>query len=88
MGLEAEGYSMAGLMSSIGSESLFNDLSKINVPTLIAHGIHDKICPFKFTESLKKGIKNSTLIPFEYSGHALFWEERDKFNDELIKFIK
>ena len=28
------------------------------------------------------------LIVFENSGHALFLEERLKFNDELIKFIK
>jgi hypothetical protein len=30
---------------------------------------------------------NSKLIAFENSGHALFLEERLKFNDELIKFI-
>lgn len=30
----------------------------------------------------------STLVPFEKSGHALFLEELDKFNGELLKFIK
>jgi len=39
-------------------------------------------------EQLHKGIANSKLIAFENSGHALFLEERPKFNDELIKFIK
>ncbi|MBF0364619.1 MAG: hypothetical protein HQK50_03555 [Oligoflexia bacterium] len=33
-----------------------------------------------------KKIKNSKIIRFEKSGHALFIEEKEKFNDELKKF--
>jgi len=33
-------------------------------------------------------LKNSTLVPLEKSGHALFIEELDKFNSELLNFIK
>ena len=67
---------------------MFADLEKINVPTLILHGIHDKVCLFPLAEAMKRGIKNSKLVPFEYSGHGLFYEERDKFNKELIEFIE
>jgi delta 1-pyrroline-5-carboxylate dehydrogenase len=28
------------------------------------------------------------LVPFEFSGHGLFYEQRDKFNEELIQFIE
>jgi non-heme chloroperoxidase len=87
LGLEAAGHSTMSLMSSLGSENLFNDVQKINVPTLICQGIHDKICPVQFGETLKKEIKNSRLVLFENSGHGLFWEEKDKLNKELIKFI-
>lgn len=34
------------------------------------------------------GIKGAKIIRFENSGHALFYEEREKFNVELINFIE
>ena len=34
------------------------------------------------------GIRGAKLICFENSGHALFYEERDKFNAELLNFIQ
>ncbi|MDF2686209.1 MAG: alpha/beta superfamily hydrolase [Clostridia bacterium] len=61
---------------------------KIKVPTLILHGIHDMVCPFPLAEAQKQGIKNSKIVPFENSGHGLFYEQRDKFNKELTEFIK
>jgi non-heme chloroperoxidase len=67
---------------------LFSDLAKIRVPTLILHGIHDKVCLFPLAAAQKQGIINSRLVPFENSGHGLFWEERDKFNKELAQFIE
>jgi pimeloyl-ACP methyl ester carboxylesterase len=67
---------------------LRTDLEKVMIPTAIFHGKLDKLCPFELAEELHKGIVNSKLIAFENSGHALFLEERSKFNDELIKFIR
>ena len=64
---------------------MFSDLGTINVPTLIIHGIHDKVVPFELGEIQKKSIKNSKLIPFNYSGHAVFYDQQDKFNEELVK---
>lgn len=87
LGLQAAGWSTAAVAASLRDESLFSDLGKIRVPTLILHGIHDKICPFPLALAQKEGIKNSKLVPFEKSGHGLFWEERDKFNKELAQFI-
>lgn len=88
MALQAAGWSTAKLAASLRDESLFSDLEKIYVPTLILHGIHDKVCPFQLAAAQKEGIKNSKLVSFENSGHGLFYEERDKFNEELIKFIE
>ncbi len=64
------------------------ELSKIKIPVAIFHGTQDKLCPFAFAEELHKGIKNSFIIQFENSGHALFVEEMEKFNTELEKFAK
>lgn len=61
-------------------------LTNINVPVAIFHGLKDKLCDFVFAEQLQKGLKNSYIVKFENSGHALFVEEMDKFNTELEKF--
>ena len=89
LGLEASGWATASIASTwLGEESLFSDLGKIHVPTLILHGIHDKVCLFPLAEAQRQGIKNSKLVPFEYSGHGLFYDQRDKFNKELTQFIE
>jgi pimeloyl-ACP methyl ester carboxylesterase len=81
-------YAMDQGLHMIRDSDLRADLENITIPTAIFHGKLDKLCPFELAEQLHKGIANSKLIAFENSGHALFLEERLKFNDELIKFIK
>jgi len=89
LGLEASGWATASVAATwLGEESLFHDLGKISVPTLILHGIHDKVCLFPLAEAQREGIKNSRLIPFKYSGHGLFYDQRDKFNKELTQFVE
>jgi len=39
-------------------------------------------------EAISGGIQGAKLIRFESSGHALFYEEREKFNTELKNFIE
>lgn len=87
LGLQAAGWSTAAVMMSLRDENVYNDLGKILVPTLIIHGIHDKVVPFNKAQETNKLIRNSQLVPFQYSGHAPFYEERDKFNQLLIQFI-
>lgn len=88
LGFEAAGWSTVAVAQSwLNEEGLFSDLEKIRVPTLILHGIHDQVCLFPLAEAQRQGIKNSKLVPFMYSGHGLFYDERDKFNKELAQFI-
>jgi non-heme chloroperoxidase len=88
MELQSSQYAMEQGLYMIRDSDLRKDLEKITIPTAIFHGKLDKLCPFELAEQLHKGIRNSTLVAFENSGHALFLEERLKFNDELIQFIK
>ena len=88
IGLKAAGWSTASIAKTWLKEVLFYDLGTINVPTLIIHGFHDKIVPFELGEIQKQSIKNSILLPFEYSGHGSFYDERDRFNEELVNFIE
>ena len=88
LGLQAAGWATAAIANTWINEVLFSDLGTINVPTLIIHGIHDKVVPFELGEVQNQSIKNSKLIPFKYSGHGSFYDQRDKFNEELMKFIE
>lgn len=87
LGLEASGHGTAMCAMSLRDEDLRQDLAAISAPTGIFHGKHDKVCPFVFAELLQAGIRGSKLIPFEYSGHGLFYSEMKKLNNELAHFI-
>ncbi|AZV41874.1 esterase [Peribacillus asahii] len=87
MGLQAAGWSTAAIIVLLRDEKLHEDILKISAPTLIIHGIHDKVIPFAQAQELHQKIRNSQLVPFQYSGHGPFWEERDKFNQLLTQFI-
>ncbi len=84
--LEASPYATTESIKALLNLDLRPQLAEITIPVAIFHGTQDKLCPFGFAEELNKGIKNSRIIRFENSGHALFVEEMEKFNTELEKF--
>ncbi len=59
-------------------------LGNIRVPTRFFHGV--EAIPFSLAESPVPLIKGASLVRFENSGHAIFWDEKDKLVDELEKF--
>lgn len=87
LGLEAAGYSTIRSAITLRDEVLFDDLPKITVPTLIIHGVHDRVAPYPLAVILKQRIANSTMLPFEESGHMPFYEEKTKFNQAVLNFI-
>jgi pimeloyl-ACP methyl ester carboxylesterase len=86
--LEAWPYAITQSITALRDLDLRPALPKIKIPVAIFHGTRDKLCNFVFAEELQKGIKNSYIVKFENSGHALFVEEAEKFNTELEKFAK
>lgn len=87
LGLGAEGWSTAAIIVLLKEFNLNTDLSNIIAPTLIIHGIHDKVIPFSQAQDMNNKIKHSQLIPFHYSGHGAFWEERERFNQIISQFV-
>lgn len=61
-------------------------LGNIRIPTRFFHGAMDEIVPLSLAESQVGLIKGAGLVRFETSGHALYWDEKDKLVDELEKF--
>lgn len=88
VGLQAAGWATAKVANTWIQEVLFQDLTEICVPTLIIHGIHDKVVPFSLGEIQHQYIKNSVLLPFEFSGHGAFYDQKDEFNQALAKFAE
>ena len=86
--MQSSAYAMEQALIALRDEDLRGDLPKIKIPTLIFNAKQDKIVAFALAEQMHKAIPGSTLIPFDKSGHALFIEEKDKFNEEFIKFLK
>lgn len=73
---------------SLRDEDVFDDLSKVHVPTLIMHGRMDQICPYGLALIMNEQIIGSILDTFEYSGHGLFYDELYKCNQDIVNFIE
>jgi len=86
--MQSSAFAMEQALIALRDEDLRADLPKIKIPTLLMHAKQDHIVAYALSEQMNKAIPGSRLVTFEKSGHALFIEEREKFNEEFIKFIK
>ena len=65
------------------------DLKKIDVPTLFIHGDDDQIVPIgAASQAAVKIVKGATLKVYPGAPHGLTATHRDKFNADLLEFIK
>lgn len=89
LGFQAAGWATAEIADTwLHEEKLFEDLKKIDVDTLIIHGIHDKVCLFPLALEQEKLIKNAKLVKFKNSGHGVFYDEKDRFNEVVESFVE
>lgn len=87
MGTTASLRALVRAQEELRDRNLFQEMSKIQIPTLICHGVHDKVVPIAAGEAQQLMIQNATLLRFEKSGHGLFYEEKDRLTQELINFV-
>ncbi len=89
LGLQASSWATAKVADTwLGEEELFEDLKKIEVPTLILHGFNDQVCLFPLALAQKESIRDAKLVPFKNCGHFLFYDQRERFTKELIQFME
>ncbi|MFB5673766.1 alpha/beta fold hydrolase [Paenibacillus terreus] len=86
--LQASHHGTVKAAAALRDEDLRQDLARITVPTVIFQGKKDKICKLELTEKTCLGIRGSRIVCFENSGHALMFDEQDKFNEELLAFLE
>ena len=63
------------------------DLANFQVPTLILHGLNDRVCLFDLAKVMHESIKGSQFVPIEKAGHGFYFEERGRVSSELVRFI-
>ncbi|MBE7679909.1 alpha/beta fold hydrolase [Paenibacillus sp. P13VS] len=73
--------------ASLRDEDLREDLAAIQIPTVVFHGQKDKIVEPELGELTSQSIAGSRIVRFEDSGHAMLFDEPEKFNEELLTFL-
>ena len=68
---------------------LTEDLKKFDIPTLIIHGDDDQIVPIADSALLSsKIVKDAVLKIYPDAPHGLTATHRERFNDDLLAFLK
>jgi non-heme chloroperoxidase len=89
LGMQASSWGTAAIANSwLDEEGLFEDLRSIRVPTLILHGLDDRVCLYPLAAAQKAAIPQAKLVPLEACGHFLFYDQMEKFNRELTSFLE
>ena len=66
-----------------------DDLKKIDKPTLVIHGSDDQIVPIAAAgEKTAKIVKGAELKVYEGAPHGLYQTMGERFNEDLLAFIK
>lgn len=94
---EAYSYAVVRSVNGMVDESVIDHLDKITQPTLIIFGENDNLIPNRFLnpghtlDVAKVGaeaIKGSKLVMLPKTGHFLQFESYQRFNEEVISFLK
>lgn len=65
-----------------------DEISRINIPALILHGVNDKVIPVGNSHKLFDLIPNAELHLFKNCGHWTQIEKRDRFNHLVSDFLE
>jgi pimeloyl-ACP methyl ester carboxylesterase len=87
LGLAASAYATVQRAVELRDADLRKDLATIKVPTLNLHAVNDHVCLFDLTKILHDGISGSQLVQVDNAEHGFYYEEREKVNSELVRFI-
>ena len=66
----------------------FANLEKIQTAALLLSGGADMYAPAPVMQMLARRIHGSQFVNVPDSGHSIFWEAPDRFNAEVLRFIR
>jgi non-heme chloroperoxidase len=74
---------------SLSTTDFRDELSTVNVPTLIIHGSADEIVPIEISsKKTAELIKDNTFLIYKDAPHGLFYTEKERLNKDLLTFLK
>lgn len=87
LGMQSASYASIQLLSGALTENVNKDLEAIKMPTVIIHGIHDALIPFRSAQLVQQKIAGSRLIPMANSGHGAPICQSEEVNAALLEFL-
>jgi len=81
------GYAFKRQRASIRGFHREDRLGTIEAPTLIVHGDSDRVAPAANARVLGELIPNAEVVILEESGHACSFDQRDRFNETVLRFL-
>lgn len=85
---EADSVAVIETGKALRDEEGREDLSCVCVPTAIFHGTKDEVVPFELAGIQHQAIPGSRLYPFDYSGHGVFFDELELFQQRFMEFLR
>ena len=69
------------------NEITWSALARLTVPTLLVTGDADLWIPPYLLRQVGERIPNSLVVILPDSGHGVQWEQPERFNDAVLRFI-
>lgn len=77
-----------GALNGQSQSRYIEKLSGVRQPTLILWGDKDSYVPREHQMQFQNAIQGSKLLIYQGTGHALHWEEPERFARDLVQFIE
>lgn len=87
----AAAASFLAMHDCVGSwaEDFRTDLAQVDVPSLVLHGMGDRIAPLEITgRRMPAHLPNATLTVLEDAPHGLTWTHAARVNTALLEFLR
>ncbi|MBA2276456.1 MAG: alpha/beta hydrolase, partial [Chloroflexia bacterium] len=76
------------VMEDFLEAEVFGELDAVRAPTLMIWGAQDAYVPRSDQEALVAAITDARLVVYPGAGHALHWEEPERFAADLTAFVE
>lgn len=86
--LSASGIGTVRAAAALRDEDGRQDLAAVCVPTVIIHGAKDIVVSNCLANAQHQGIKGSKLYTLQNSGHGVFYDELERFNEIFLSAIE
>jgi len=79
---------LLGALDILRTGDLRADLPSLETPTLLIHGLHDKLAPLSAAEWTAKALPNAELIALPNAAHEPFISHPELFTQKVTEFLK